>query len=402
MDFYDVLYELINMILHSSKGLKILEINGNEHRLNYRFRTLLIYALNKKNALVSLRLLNLIIGDIEEQKELVIALSNNTTLVSLHLSNNQFGKLAGKTLAPILLKNKTLTSLNFSNNRRELTIKGVEAFAYALSENTTLRSLTLSNDSLTREGGIILANALFKNKALKSLDLGRKYPFVNDYVCLNKIRMEGATKLASALRENKALTSLNLSGNRRKLGDFLRESSTLTTLDLSFNQYELEGRKALLHALGVNNSLTFLNLAGNGFYGHDGRTLAQSLITNVTLIALDISKNRFGAFDDAYGGQLLADALCVNNTLRWINISNNSLGKNGGYVFIKTLGKNNALTHLDLSYNQFNVKCRKALTEAYKSKVGNTTTPIISLAIHQKNWKKNVLQTAPKDFFASF
>ncbi|RIA99934.1 hypothetical protein C2G38_2236483, partial [Gigaspora rosea] len=171
MYFYDVLYELIKMILHSSKGLKILEIDGNERRLNYRFKALITYALNKKNALVSLQLLNLSIDDIEEQKELVYALSNNTTLVSLNLSNNQFGRLAGTTLAPILLKNKTLTSLNFSNNRRELTIKGVEAFASALSENKTLRSLTLSNDSLTREGGIILANALFKNETLKSLDL---------------------------------------------------------------------------------------------------------------------------------------------------------------------------------------------------------------------------------------
>ncbi|RIB12626.1 hypothetical protein C2G38_2200110 [Gigaspora rosea] len=71
------------------------------------------------------------------------------------------------------------------------------------------------------------------------------------------------------------------------LADLLRECSTLTTLELSFNQFELEGKKALLQVLGVNYSLTSLYIVNNGFY---------------------------------------ADALC--ETICWFNFSYNSLSHN--------------------------------------------------------------------------
>ncbi|CAG8758196.1 2190_t:CDS:1, partial [Gigaspora rosea] len=81
-------------------------IDGNERG---RFRALLIYALlNKKNALVSLRLLNFFIEDLGEQKELVYVFSKNTTLVSLNISNNHFGKLADCEIKSLQTDNRRL------------------------------------------------------------------------------------------------------------------------------------------------------------------------------------------------------------------------------------------------------------------------------------------------------
>ncbi|KAF0522125.1 Protein NLRC3 [Gigaspora margarita] len=281
IDYYDILYVLVKLIIRSSKDIKILEIDGYERLLNKEFRALLIYAIKHKKALVSLRLLNIFI-DVPKEQKLLNALSKNTRLRSLYLLNNRLGKKAGETIAQILLKNKKLTSLNISTNSVELEIQGVEALAHALSENKTLLSLTLSNDSLTSEGGTILANALYNNETLTSLDLGGKYPNASEYTYFNKIRMEGATELANVLRENKALTSLNLSGNRISLGlapllDALTTNRNLTSLNLT-------------DALCINHKLTWVNISYNHF-GRNGSFFVETLIKNNTLTHLDLSQN---------------------------------------------------------------------------------------------------------------
>ncbi|CAG8831895.1 8940_t:CDS:2, partial [Gigaspora rosea] len=63
--------------------LKLLEINGNGRGLRPELRRLLLDALYKKNALGFLRLLNLFIGGLKEEKELANVLSKTITLLSL-------------------------------------------------------------------------------------------------------------------------------------------------------------------------------------------------------------------------------------------------------------------------------------------------------------------------------
>ncbi|RIB00754.1 hypothetical protein C2G38_2233088 [Gigaspora rosea] len=104
------------------------------------------------------------------------------------------------------------SSMDFSNNRRELTIEGVEAFAYTLSENTTLH-------------------------------LCRKYTFVNDDTRLNKIGEEGCQK---EMTEEKELDP-NIAD---RIGEYVKLKGNKELLDKLFLDQSL---------ISNNNTKTGLN-----------------------------------------------------------------------------------------------------------------------------------------------
>ena len=118
-----------------------------------------------------------------------------------------------------------------------LTSDGVGEVVSGLNDNHTLRELNLRNNQIRSEGTVAVATMLKRNSSLERLDLGW---------C--SIGSSGGVELGAALERNKTLTELWLSGNA--LGD--------------------DGVRGLCVGLEKNTSLEELNLNGDESLGEEG------------------------------------------------------------------------------------------------------------------------------------
>ena len=150
--------------------------------------------------------------DDEECVLLMDSLQSNSSLRSLHLSNNLIGQAESlntckpnlitgpEATAGMLLVNTTLTHLDLSWN----SIRGASAIALAqsLADNCSLKYLNLANNSFAEYGSQYIGRSLLKNTALQTLDLS-----------YNQINAQGAMVVATAIKKNTTLQSLILDGN---------------------------------------------------------------------------------------------------------------------------------------------------------------------------------------------
>lgn len=299
---------------------------------------------------------------------LVESLRTNSTLTYLWLWNSTFGAGGGMAMADLLRSNSTLTSLDLRNN--SIGKQAGVVMADALRSNSTLKCLILSWNNLEEEGGIALAECLRYNSTLTELNLDN-----------NSLGPKGAIAIANALQSNTTLTALNLWNNSIEdagaiaLAKVLHTNSTLAYLNLWNNSIGPDGGCALAESLYVNSTLTSLNLAGSmlkrtgptiarslrfnsgltslnlhsTFIGTKGmRAMAKSLLTNTTLVCLDLTHCNL-----AHGGKEesfpLANALYFNSTLNSLNLSCNLLPAAAFPIIEGALATNHTLAHLDLS-----------------------------------------------------
>ncbi|XP_044172343.1 NLR family CARD domain-containing protein 3-like [Acropora millepora] len=269
---------------------------------------------------------------------LFMALSVNTSLTSLNLSENDICAKAANSLSEALSVNTSLTSLNLSEN--DICAKAANSLSEALRVNTSLTSLNLYWNSIGDEGANSLSQALRVNTSLTSLNLSK-----------NSIGYEAANSLYQALRVNTNLTSLNLCKNTigdegaKPLSQALRINTSLTSLDFACNSIGYEGANSLSQALKVNTSLTSLNFAVNSIADEGANSLSEALIVNASLTFLNLSSTSIGY----EGANFLSQALKVNTSLISLNLSSNSIGDKGANSLCQALRVNISLTSLNLS-----------------------------------------------------
>ena len=235
------------------------------------------------------------------------ALSVNTTLTNLNLSNDRIGDSGAGSLSRALAVNTTLTHLNLSGNR--IGDSGAGYLSDALAINTTLTNLNLCDNRLGDSRAGSLSKALTVNTALTHLDLSE-----------NSIGYFGAGSLSKAVTVNTALTHLNLSEN------MISDS----------------GAGSLFKALKENATLTVLNLSWNGIGDSGVGFLSDALTGNITLTHLNLSSNEIGDFDAGF----LSKGLAVNTTLTDLNLSKNMICDSGVGSLSKALTVNTSLIHL--------------------------------------------------------
>ncbi|CAF1468361.1 unnamed protein product, partial [Adineta steineri] len=221
-----------------------------------------------------------------------IAVSEEKTLSTLYIDENQIGIEGAQHLANILQKNTTLTTLSIGENQigdegmrhslhvldlssNQLKMSNAQYFASMLENNTTLITLDLRDNKLRSKGIEFIADALKKNKTLRILNLR-----------FNHIDDDGAEYLADTLITNKTLATLNLWNNDitgigvRSLANALQKNTALTTLDLGRNRIGSDGTKYLGNMLRINSVLTTLNLWDNQIKGKGAKYLANALEIN--------------------------------------------------------------------------------------------------------------------------
>ena len=282
-----------------------------------------------------------------------IALTGNSSLITLNLSDNSIGDAGASSLSQALKENSCLNTLNLNGNR--IGDAGASFLSQALTANCSLNTLNLSRNLLGGAGASSLSLALTANSSLTILDLSR-----------NLIDGAGASSLFQALTANSSLTSLDLTYNSigndgaSSLSQALAGNSSLTSLDLSYNSISEADASSLSRVLTANSSLTTLKLIGNSIGDTGASSLSRALTANSALTTLKLSGNSIG---DA-GASSLSQALKVNSTLSTLELGYNIIGDAGASSLSQALTANSSLTSLDLMYNSIGEAGASFLSQA--------------------------------------
>ncbi|MCE5316535.1 MAG: hypothetical protein LLG04_04130 [Parachlamydia sp.] len=323
----------------------------------------LVAQLRKSKRLLSLNLSGVAIGGHSDQTQgIQQALNSDCSLQTLNLSGNYINRF------DLSSANSTLTALDLSDNL--ISDDGIVEIAQALESSRSLKSLTLAKNKLSPSNvsglgaaGIkALAKAIERNSCLEHLELSH-----------NNLTAAGIIHLSNGLRSNTALQSLDLSNNSQigdeggiALAQSLKLNKTIIRLDLS--NTGIGDRTILEIAAAIDNhpSLQILHLAGNsgnsGFSGtRDGnavvtysktsgvctpgaRALAKVLENNRVVRVLDLNQCSI----DTEGMLVIAKALENNAALRSLHVSNNGINNAVAILIANAVAANSCLRSLNL------------------------------------------------------
>ncbi|XP_031417523.1 leucine-rich repeat-containing protein 45 [Clupea harengus] len=158
----------------------------------------------------------------------------------------------------------------------------------ALSNDTALTEVVLSDCMLSEEGAKLLINGLCLNATIRLLDLKG-----------NNLRGSGAEALGKLLVRNKTIRRLVLEWNALGMWDEafsifcegLATNCNLAQLDLRNNQINHQGAADLAMVLKRNSVLQELDLRWNNIGLLGGRALLEGLQQNRTLVRLEMAGN---------------------------------------------------------------------------------------------------------------
>jgi hypothetical protein len=155
--------------LSQNKTLKLLDLEGSIFHDDDTI-TLLAHGMATNQTLVSLNLSNCTFSLMTAKpfRSLINALKLHPCLRHIYFSKlNVDNQVLSHTIADLIRDTKSITHLDLHNC--DLIIR--EPFIHALSENTTLTSLVLTNNSVDETEATYLAQALRENSKLEWLDL---------------------------------------------------------------------------------------------------------------------------------------------------------------------------------------------------------------------------------------
>jgi len=179
------------------------------------------------------------------------ALLINSTLHTLNLAEN---KQSASILGKMICENTTLISLNISDIG--FSVEDVKTISKAISSNTTLETLVLSNNSIPLSCEKVLCDAFLKNTCITSLDISMNLSnignqtgdgisaLIESNTSLIILNISGChigkkcDKICAAVGKNTSLFSLDLKYNWDWRFDLMKPNTTLAWLESAFGGYE--------------------------------------------------------------------------------------------------------------------------------------------------------------------
>lgn len=244
-------------------------------------------------------------------------------------------------LAQFLEHNKQIESLELWNEQFGFRTKNdiIDCFVPVLQNNKTLKRLKLSGVGVQHANTAALFKTLEVNHTLEHLTL-----YDNRFV-----DFDTAYQIAEMIFNNKTLKSLDLNGHYFKAADLaiivaaLQSNETLDHLDLSGHQVNNEGAILFADALAQDIHLKSLKLFNSEITAYGAVALANSLVTNTHLNKLDINGNSI----NTAGTLAFAKALEQNRALRELSIGVYSANGKGVTAFADMLERNTSLIKFD-------------------------------------------------------
>ena len=404
-------YHQIVAELKENRSLSVMLISSNTligYRCNYHQLMNAINMINKslkgiilRNCLISddianvlsLSLINccylqcLIVSDCivksDQQAFIVIlqALMRNSLIE--YLSLNNMTEQEGKDLANVVKNNSNLVQLGLSNNNFGSSIIMI---LQALTENSKLEALYLNKNNMSGKVAKYLATVIKSHPNLKVLGLE------------NNNLGPSATVILKALAENSNLIGLNLNSNNMTghvteyLAQVIKNNSNLEQLGLSDNSLGLSSATLILQALKENSKLKVLHLSSNNMTGQVAEDLANVIKNNSGLEELYLNNN-----DLRSSGTIILQALEENSKLKALNLNNNNMTsqvakhlanviknnsgleelylysndlRSSATVILQALKKNSKLKALNLGSNNMSSQVAKDLANVIKNNSG--------------------------------
>ena len=318
---------LASVVTHNT-GLEKLDLSNN----NLGEGMLVVTkALQQITSIKSLDLSNTNISK-EASGEILLVVESNQHLENLGLSNNNLKSSA----VAILQSLSTISTLKLLNiNNTQTTHEAAEALASVVTHKTGLEELHLSGNYLG-EGMLIVTKALQQITSLRSINLGN-----------NNISKEASVELALAIQSNKHLEELRLDNNNLKSSAIailqsLSTISTLTLLDIDNTQTTSEADEALASVVIHNTGLKELHLRGNNL-GKGIPVVAKALRQITSLTSIDLGNNNIASIVS------ILQALHHNSLLKLLTIFNNTITEDAGNALAAVISRNIKLQKLSLN-----------------------------------------------------
>ncbi|GAB5369941.1 hypothetical protein AAMO2058_001449300 [Amorphochlora amoebiformis] len=220
----------------------------------------------------------------------------------------------------------------------------------ALSTNQSVTSIDMDSNYLSDIGSFLITKGLEGAQHIREVSL-----------IYNDIGPYGARGLCRMLTANSTIRRLELHNN--SLGE---EGAIQIAAGLIARRQFRESRMSITDSkdgkqIGepLESTLEYLGL----YYNRIGRgtiALARALMTNVSLVFLDLSIN----YLDDLCAEALAKSLRYNRTLRTLVLPMNRIADSGAIAFALALPHNRTLTELDLCGNAIGQKGINALADA--------------------------------------
>ena len=289
--------------LSSIHTLEIIECDWTFESLEEDCRHPLTVLLSFNYTLQELRMIDAV--DVDVGRPLALGLVNNTCLEILDLQHNELSIVSCEALADVLVTNKSIQQLVLEET--DLNDQGIAILAKGLRLNRGLRKLNLRGLQMTAVGCRHLCDALKHHPLLQVLDVSENAIgdsgavhfgrlLANQQCPLKKFWMEsalvgsdGLTALFQSLKHNRHLTTLRLGQNHvteeaaTELADLLISNAALQALDLSACHISDEVLAIMLKRLqsqsdkGRRLTLQTLSLAFNKFGNSGAKALGGYL-----------------------------------------------------------------------------------------------------------------------------
>ncbi|ORZ24713.1 hypothetical protein BCR42DRAFT_403505 [Absidia repens] len=304
-------YKFISIYIAESRNIKSLDISKGspDRRATQYLSRALLYS-------TSLQHLNMDQCALKSTHLEVLAPSvcRSPSLKSLSLRYNRLSSNAAYWLATLILNEQQQYDDMYLETAKDFNMDKINDIeGYPMTTNTGLERLDLAGNPLQDTAIAPLCQALYANRTLKYLSLTN---------C--KVYPNGCEMLADALYTNQCLTSLDLSENPiihgsddgiHALKAALLRNNTLQELILINTDLDATAAITLAEVLPMNDSLTRLDLSENPSISLAGvLALSISIKMNNTLTFLDISIPN----NDRELANLQNDiaAVCTNNMIQ--------------------------------------------------------------------------------------
>ena len=260
-------------------------------------------------------------------------------LIKLNVSGNVISDGAAEALADALSENTKLKELDLSNNN--LHAEGISKIFNGLKISTLLK-LNISHNNVTDKAADDIANFLSRNVKLENLDISH-----------NNLQSHDATKIFT-INNIVKLTTFNIGCNNitteaaNDIAAFLSRNKKLVELDLSYNKLLSTGVIEICMKLSSIFNLVKFNISHNNITTEAIDVIGDFLFHNTKLQILDLSKN------DLQGSGCWKDFiknLQYNSNLLGLKLSNSNIIKEAADELAIVLLNNPKLKELDLSYN---------------------------------------------------
>ena len=263
------------------------------------------------------------------------ALKGISSLKQLNLFGNDIPETVDEELANVVKNNNSLEVLNLGKNNLQ-----ASAVIKRLMGLSTLQHLYLSNNNLSKEAVLDLADVFNNNSCLKSLSLVGN-------------NLQSAVRVMKALKGITNLKRLYLTFVKmceevaKELVDVIKNNALLEELDLSFYNIKSSTVAKILQALSEISNLEVLKLSGIRMLNEVVEAIVCAIKSNFHLQELSLGNNNLGS-----SAVVILQALKRNSNLKKLNLSNNNLSGEVVNDLSSVIKNSLYLNELDLGNNK--------------------------------------------------